>query len=91
VSGARNAVPVSAPVGCADCAALAFCPVLLLIDTGEWSGAKFGALLFGHCSLHRFDLILDSHKFIAVGLTGCSSLNVLDEGAAPTYELVAQY
>jgi hypothetical protein len=62
-----------------------------LNDTDEWSEAKLGTLLFGHCPLYRFDFILDPHKVITVELTGSSDLNALDEGAAATDELVTEY
>jgi len=70
------------PVKTASCA---------LNDTGEWSEAKFGTLLFGHCPLHRFYFILDPHEVIAVELTTNGSLNALDEGAAAMDELVTKY
>jgi hypothetical protein len=59
-------------------------------DAGEWSDAKFGTLLFGHGSFHRFDFILDPHQVITVEISRNSSLNTLDEGAAPTDELVTE-
>jgi hypothetical protein len=65
--------------------------LITLNDTGEWSEAKFGTLLFGHGSLHRFDFILDPHKIITVEVTGNSSLNALDQGAAATDELLPKY
>jgi hypothetical protein len=57
----------------------------------KWSEAKFGTLLFCHCPLHGFDFILDPHKVITVELTGGSSLNALDQGAAAADELVTEY
>jgi hypothetical protein len=40
-------------------------------------------LLFGHCSLYRFNFILDPHNIVAVELSANASLNTLDKGAAP--------
>jgi hypothetical protein len=57
----------------------------------EWSEAKFGTFLFCHSPLNRFDFILDPHKVMTGGLTGSSSLNALDKGAAAMDELVTQY
>jgi hypothetical protein len=62
-----------------------------LDDAGEWSEAKFGTLLFCHSPLHRFDFILDPHKVITGDLTGSSSLNALNKGAAAMDEPVTQY
>jgi hypothetical protein len=68
----------------------AFCSVVRAStrDTGEWSEAKFGTLLFGHCPFYRFDFSLDPHKIIAVELARGSGLNAFDQGAAPADELV---
>jgi hypothetical protein len=62
-----------------------------LNDTDEWSEAKLGTLLFGHCPFYRFDFILDLHEVITVELTGSGNLNALDEGAAAADELVTEY